>query len=137
MPSKQTIIVLAVALVAGVALGFAGSTAAYRYGFVRLPGERPVQRMARILNLTPIQLEQVQDIMTDTRHKLEQKRDDFHRQRRECFVDAYIRIRALLTPDQQKIFDNRLVPPRIKAEAQQRARTESGGGALAPTPSPQ
>ncbi len=120
---------LAIALVVGLILGFGSATLSYRYGWLPLPGERPFQRMARVLELTPTQLDQIRAVMHETRGKIEAAHDAFEQQRRAIFFDAYRRIRALLTPSQQKIFDARFVPPSIRAQA----RAEQGA---APIPSP-
>lgn len=117
MSGKYTALLTALALVAGLAVGFAGSTLGYRYGLLRLPGERPLQRMARVLQLTPPQREQIRAIMHATRSRMESARDRFEQQRHAIFLDAYLRIHAILNPAQQQTFDARFVPPTIRAEA--------------------
>jgi Spy/CpxP family protein refolding chaperone len=92
---------------------------AYRYGLLRIPGERPIQRMSRVLDLTPSQREQIGEAMEDAHAKIQQTRRDFQRQRRRIFLDTYIRIHALLTPEQQRKFDRLFVPPHLRAEAEQ------------------
>jgi Spy/CpxP family protein refolding chaperone len=79
--------------------------------------------MARVLELSPAQREQIRGIMHETRSKIEAARNSFEQQRHAIFFNAYIRIRALLTPSQQKIFDARFVPPSIRAEAQAQLKT--------------
>jgi Spy/CpxP family protein refolding chaperone len=106
-----------VVLVIGLAIGFGGATLVYRYGLLPLPGERPFQRMARVLQLTPAQREQIRTVMHDTRGKMGAARNHFEQQRHEIFLGAYLRIRALLTPSQQTIFDQRFVPPSLRAQA--------------------
>ena len=91
---------------------------AYRYGLLRIPGERPMHRMSRLLNLTPSQREQIGEVMQDTHARMRDLRSNFQRERRRLFVDTYMRIRALLTPEQQTKFDREFVPPRFRAEAQ-------------------
>lgn len=92
---------------------------AYRYGMLRIPGERPMHRMSRILGLTPSQREQVGEVMQDTHAGIRRLRSNFQRERRRVLVNAYIRIRALLTPEQQNKFDSEFVPPRFRAEARE------------------
>jgi Spy/CpxP family protein refolding chaperone len=112
-------------LVIGLALGFAGATLGYRYGLLPVPGERPFQRMARVLRLTPAQREQIRAVMHETRGKIEEAHNNFDQQRHAIYFNAYVRIHALLTPSQQRIFDERFVPSSIRAEAQthQQSRT--------------
>jgi Spy/CpxP family protein refolding chaperone len=97
--------VLGVSLLAGILIGFAVSSLAYRYQWLRAPGEGIVQRMDRLLKLTPAQHEQVEDTMLETRDKVEQLRSDFRHQRRQLIRQARERIRASLTPEQQVVFD--------------------------------
>jgi Spy/CpxP family protein refolding chaperone len=126
---KNSFLTFAIALVVGLALGFGGATLCYRYGWLPVSGERPFQRMARVLDLTPSQVEQIRAVMHQTRARIATARDAFEQQKRAIFVDAYLHIRAVLTPSQRKIFDARFVPPSIRAQA----RAEQRG---APTPSP-
>jgi Spy/CpxP family protein refolding chaperone len=116
---KYGIVLLLAALLAGLALGFAGTTTAYRHGWVHPPGGGPVDRMSRDLALTPAQREQVAEVMEDTRARVGHLRREFQKQRRKVLLNAYIQIRSLLTPDQQKRFDRDFVPPRFRTEAQQ------------------
>jgi Spy/CpxP family protein refolding chaperone len=132
LQGKYNTLLIAVALVAGLAIGFAGSTLAFRHRLLRIPGEGPFQRMDRVLNLTPAQKAQVGEVMEDTRDKIQQARRDFQRQRRKSLVDAYIKIRSLLTPDQQKQFEREFVPPALRNEA---GPTGQGGVAAAPSQS--
>jgi hypothetical protein len=122
--SKYSVLFGVIALVIGLAIGFGGATLGYRYGLLALPGERPFQRMARVLQLTPAQREQIRAVMHETRGKIEAARNNFERQRHAIFLSAYLRIHALLTPGQQTIFDARFVPPSLRAEA--RAQLQSG-----------
>jgi len=114
---KNGIVLLFAALLAGLALGFAGSTTAYRMGWLHPPGGGPMEKMTRELNLTPSQREQVGEVMEDTRARVGQLRRNFQRQRRRILLSAYIQIRGLLTPDQQTRFDRDFVPPRFRTEA--------------------
>jgi hypothetical protein len=114
-----------IVLIAGLALGFAGATLVYRYGLLPLPGERPFQRMARVLSLTPSQREQIRAVMHETHGKIEAARHTFEQQRHAIFFDAYLRIRTLLTPSQQRTFDALFVPQSIRAEAQSRLQARA------------
>jgi hypothetical protein len=129
--SKYSILSAAIALFLGLAIGFGGATLAYRYGFMPIPGERPFQRMARVLELTPAQREQVRAVMHETRGKIEAARNNFEQRRRAIFYDAYLHIHALLTPSQQKIFDARFVPPSIRTEAQAQVKSTPAASASA------
>jgi hypothetical protein len=127
---KYNVLSAAVALVIGLAIGFGGATLGYRYGLLRLAGERPFQRMARVLQLTPAQREQIRTIMHETRGKIKAARNTFEQQRHAIFFSAYVRIHALLTPSQQTLFDARFVPPSLRAEGRTQPQT-----AATPTPS--
>jgi hypothetical protein len=118
-------VIFAVALVIGLAVGFGSAMLGYRYEVLPLPGERPFQRMARVLQLTPGQREQIHTVMHETRGKIEAARNNFEQQRHAIFFSAYMRIRALLTPSQQAIFDARFVPPSLRAEARAQLGTSA------------
>lgn len=128
--SRYSVLFAAAALVIGLGIGFGSATLGYRYGLLPLPGERPFQRMARVLQLTPAQREQIRAIMHETRSKIEAARNNFEQQRHAIFFSAYTRIHALLTPSQQAIFDARFVPPSLRAEARAQLQTSA-----APAPS--
>jgi Spy/CpxP family protein refolding chaperone len=98
--------------VAGLLIGFAASTLAYRYRILRVPFRSPFERMSRELNLTPAQRQQISDVMSDTRKKVIQLRLDSRRQRHQLFADSYKRMRSVLTPEQQQKFDSSFPPPR-------------------------
>jgi Spy/CpxP family protein refolding chaperone len=98
-------LIAALILLAGLLVGFAGSTLAYRYGWLCVPARGIVERMDRELDLTTAQHQQVVEVMENTRLKMMQMRHDFRRQRSEVFKQAADRIRAILTPEQQKEFD--------------------------------
>jgi Spy/CpxP family protein refolding chaperone len=132
LQGRYSSLLVAIALVAGLVIGFAGSTVSYRYGLLRIPGERPLQRMTRVLKLTPAQRDQIRQVMEDTRDKIHETRRAFQHQRRRLFIEAYLRVRALLTAEQQKTFESQFVPPRIRDEAEQMELRQGG----APTPSP-
>jgi Spy/CpxP family protein refolding chaperone len=122
LQGRVSILLIVAALLAGLALGFAGTTTAYRHGWVHAPGEGPVDRMTKDLGLTPSQREQVAEVMEDTRARVGHLRRDFERQRRRVLLNAYIQIRAFLTPEQQKRFDQDFVPPRFRSEAEELER---------------
>ena len=94
-----------------VLIGFALSTLAYRFRLLRVPGGNFVERLDRHVHLTPAQREQIGEIMEDTRGKIERLRRDFQRERRDALWNSYDRVRAVLTPEQQKLFDREFVPP--------------------------
>jgi Spy/CpxP family protein refolding chaperone len=98
------------AVAAALLVGFALSTLAYRYRFLRVPGEPVIARMERELNLTPAQRSQIHDIMRDARLRIMQSERDFRRQRRQAFLDALHQIRGTLTPEQQQTFDREFLP---------------------------
>lgn len=103
---------VALAVLAGVLLGFAFSTFAYRHRILRVPGRHAfVARLAEDLHLTPNQLHQVEGLMRDTHAKLEQQREDSRRQRMQIIMQTHDQIRALLTPEQQEKFDRDFAHP--------------------------
>jgi Spy/CpxP family protein refolding chaperone len=119
LQGKSSALLLAAALVAGLAIGFAGSTLAYRYKLLNIPGENLVERMNRDLSLNPSQREQIGEVMQDTRAQVMELRRSLQRQRRRIMIATYLKVRAILNPDQQKKFDDEFVPPRFRAEARQ------------------
>ncbi len=96
---------------AGLAIGFAASSLAYRYRWLNVPHQPFIERMQRELRLTPSQREQILQIIQDTRFKVENLRHEFQRQRRDQLTQARARVRALLTPAQQEKFDREFRPP--------------------------
>ena len=125
LQGKYSVIFAAVALIIGLGIGFGTATLGYRYGLLPLLGERPFQRMARVLQLTPAQREQIRTIMHETHSKIAAARETFEQQRHAIFFSAYMRIHALLTPSQQTIFDARFVPPSLRAEARAQLQTSA------------
>ncbi|HXZ87998.1 MAG TPA: hypothetical protein VEF07_05470 [Candidatus Binataceae bacterium] len=119
MLGKFNLLSLALALAAGLAIGFVATTFVYSRNLLRLPGEGPLQRMDRVLKLTPAEKMQIGEVMEDTRAKVLEARRDFQRQRRTLLLDAYVRIRAILTPEQQPDFDRYFVPPGFRQGAEQ------------------
>jgi Spy/CpxP family protein refolding chaperone len=113
------------AAVVGLAIGFGSAMLANRYGLLPLTGERPFQRMARVLELTPTQRDQIHTVMHETHAKIEAAHNNFERQRHAIFISAYLRIHELLTPSQQTIFDARFVPPSLRAEARARLQAKA------------
>jgi Spy/CpxP family protein refolding chaperone len=119
LQGKTGALLIAAALLAGLVIGIAGSTLAYRYGWMHVRGRYLLQRMDRELGLTPAQHEQIEDVMEGTHEKMRELRLNFQGQRRGLMINTYLKIRSLLTPDQQKKFDRRFVPPRLRSEAEQ------------------
>lgn len=110
---------MAAAVVAGLLIGFAASTLAYRYRILMVPGGNLIERMDRDLNLTPAQHQQIREIMRDKRSKVEQLRREFRQQRRQLFLQAHDQIRAVLTPEQQEKFDRDFIPPGVRQHKEQ------------------
>jgi Spy/CpxP family protein refolding chaperone len=111
LPDKGKGWLLVAVAAASLAIGFAASSLAYRYGWLGI-GRRPfIERMQRKLNLTPTQREQIIGIINETRAKVMNLRDEFQHQRRETMRQARARVRALLTPEQQEKFDREFRPP--------------------------
>ena len=104
---------------AGLAIGFAASTLAYRYKLLHVPGENLVERMNKALSLTPSQREEIGEVMEDTRAQVIDMRRNLQRQRRCLMIAAYLKVRAILNPGQQKKFDDEFIPPRFRADARQ------------------
>jgi Spy/CpxP family protein refolding chaperone len=102
---------------------------------LRLPGHHIVEKMNRELGLTPAQRDQIDAIMADARFRMMDMRRQIKEQRHAIFRQSLMKIRAILTPEQQKKFDRDFVPPWI------RNRGESGpppqGGGPAPQPETQ
>ena len=138
MRGKAIALLIAATLLAGLVIGVAGSILAYRYGWMHLHGRYLLQRMDRELALTPAQHEQIEDVMEGTHKKMRELRLNLREQRRRLMIDTYLKIRSLLTPDQQKTFDRRFVPPRLRSEAEQlqhgMVAPPPGGAQSAPSP---
>jgi hypothetical protein len=135
LQGRSNAILLAAALVAGLAIGFAVSTLAYRYKLLHVPGESLVERMDRALRLNPSQREQIGEVMADTRAQVMQLRRNMLRQRRRLTIAAYLKVRAILNPDQQKKFDDEFIPPGFRAQAR-KAQQAHDGAAIESSPSP-
>jgi Spy/CpxP family protein refolding chaperone len=111
LPAKSNILLGLVAGVSCLLIGFALSTLAYRYRYLRVPGWGLIERMNHELDLTPAQRGRIGDILRDTRFKVMQARQDFQHRRHELFWDGLGQVRAVLTPEQQKIFDRDFTQP--------------------------
>ena len=111
MPAKSNILLGLLVGVSCLLIGFALSTLAYRYHYLRVPGGELMERMNRELNLTPAQRGRIGDILRDTRVKVMQARQDFDHRRHELFWDGLGQVRGVLTPEQQKIFDRDFTHP--------------------------
>ncbi|MHB8381208.1 MAG: hypothetical protein ACYDC3_02540 [Candidatus Binataceae bacterium] len=120
IPGKFNSWPMVLAIAASLLIGFTLSTLAYRYRFMRVPGQGVVARMNRDLHLTPGEREQIFAIMQDTRLRVMQVRNHFQRARRTLLIQAYAQIRATLTPEQQRQFDREFAMPAMR---------DSGGAA--------
>jgi len=141
LQARQRTLLIAIALIAGAVIGFAGSTLSYRQRWFRPPGERPFDRMSRALALSDVQRGQVRAVLEETKRELNQARLDFEATQRRLMVKAYLRSRALLNPDQQIKFDRNFVPEELLREAQESARQDTTASSApivgaAPTASP-
>lgn len=124
-------LLLALAVAAGIIIGFAVTTLAFRHHLLRVRGEQPLERMARELKLTPDQRIQLREIVEGTRTKIVDARRDCERQRRKLMADAYSQFRAVLKPSQQSLLDRDFVPPAIRAQASSNVESEA---AVSPSP---
>jgi Spy/CpxP family protein refolding chaperone len=127
---------IAAALVAGLVLGALGATVGYVSGYLHLPGERPLYRMARVLDLTPAQREQIGEVMEQTREQIHAAHRDFLAQRSKLLYAAYLKIHVLLTPEQQRKFDRDFVPPRFRQQAAANSSPTSSPPASPASPTP-
>jgi hypothetical protein len=118
LPGKYNLLSITLAIVAGLALGFVATTFIYSHNLLRLPGENPLQRMDRVLKLTPAERMQIGEVMEQTRPKMMDARRDFQQARRKLLIDTYVRIRAILSPQQQAAFDRDFVPPGFRYSAE-------------------
>jgi Spy/CpxP family protein refolding chaperone len=100
------------AVVAGVLIGFALTTSAYRHHLLRVPmGHDFVERLDHDLSLTPDQRHQIQDLVRDTHVKMQQLHETFAHEHDQLIFQTHDRIRALLTAEQQAKFDREFTPP--------------------------
>jgi hypothetical protein len=108
---------ISIAAIAGLLIGFAITTSAYRYHLLRVPGRRDfVARLDRELKLTPDQLHQIETLMRDSRAKMQQLHADFNRQHDQIIYQTHDQIRALLTAEQQQLFDKEFSHPPVGRE---------------------
>jgi len=88
--------------------------------------------------LTPAQHEQIEQVMEGTHEKMRELHLNFRDQRRRLMINTYLKIRSLLTPDQQKKLDREFVPPGLRNEAEQLQHgvvtPPPGGAQSAPSP---
>ena len=111
MPARSNIWFGLLIGVSCILIGFALSTLAYRYHYLRMPERGLIERLSGDLKLTPAQSDRVGDILRDTRYKVMQARQDFEHKRHEIFWQGLGQIRGMLSPDQQKIFDRDFTQP--------------------------
>ena len=111
MQGKYNFFSVLLGVAAGLAIGFVVTTFLYSKDFLRLPGEGPLQRLDRVLQLTPAEKMQIGEVMEDTRGKMQEARRESQQKRRKLLFEAYIKIRAILTPEQRPAFDRYFVPP--------------------------
>ncbi|MBF6570175.1 MAG: hypothetical protein IVW54_14995 [Candidatus Binataceae bacterium] len=107
------------AIAAGILLGFAVSTIAYRFQLLRVPAAGIVQRMDRDLDLTPAQRNEIAEELDRTRSQIGLLRTQFQARRRAALAHAFEDIRAALTPQQQQKFDRIYNPNRVGLARQQ------------------
>jgi hypothetical protein len=131
LQGKYNLLSVLLAVAAGLAIGFVATTFIYSQNLLRLPGEGPLQRLDRVLQLTPAEKMQIGQVMEDTRGKMQDERRESQRLRRKLLFDAYIKIRAILTPAQRPAFDRYFVPPDF-----QRSIEPPMGGELPPPEPP-
>ncbi len=136
LQGKYGWLVLAAALLAGSAIGFASTTLAYRMHWLEAPGQNLIDRMSEDLALTPSQREQVGEVMRGTHDRITNMRADFQHQRRRLLLDAYLKIAAVLSPQQRARFDGEFVPPRFREDALKMGRSFDAPTAPAGAPAP-
>ncbi|HTW86640.1 MAG TPA: hypothetical protein VMD75_01425 [Candidatus Binataceae bacterium] len=110
------------AVSAGLLVGFAASTIAYRLQLLRVPTAGVVERMDRELHLTEAQKSRITEVLDTTRHQIGQLREQFQRQRQEALANAFNDIRATLTPEQQRNFDRLYNPKSVSAPSKTAAQ---------------
>jgi ABC-type uncharacterized transport system permease subunit len=114
---------VASAVAAGVLVGFAASTIAYRLELLRVPSGGIIQRMDHDLHLTPAQKSRIAELMENTRGRIDQLHEQYQSQRQQAVSNVFNDIRATLTPEQQRNFDRLYNPhsvsPPAKTAAQQ------------------
>jgi len=100
---------IAAALVVGLIVGYASSTICSRHRHSRWGSEKSYERILERfnskLNLTPEQKSQVSAILQTSREKIKALQTDIHPKFEEIRNSTNAEIRKILTPDQQKKFD--------------------------------
>ena len=128
MPDRGKGWIFVAVAVAGLAIGFAASSFAYRYRWLGVPRGPFIERMQHELKLTPVQRDQILQIINETRSKVMNLREEFRHQRRETMLQARARVRALLTPEQQEKFDREFRPPPERDRDRGSGMHDGGGG---------
>ncbi len=116
---------MASAIAAGLLVGFAASTIAYRLQLLRVPSVGIVQRMDNDLHLTAGQKTRISEVLDSTRARMGQLREQFESQRKQALANAFSEIRATLTPDQQRDFDRLYNPASVSPKPPQQARQDA------------
>jgi len=135
LPGKFISWPVVLAIAASLLIGFTLSTLAYRYRYLRVPGQSVVARMNRDLHLTAAEREQILEIMQDTRLRVMQLRGHFVHARRRLLLQAYEQIRATLTPAQQEQFDREFALPAM-SDGAAAAPPSSASPSAAPSAQP-
>jgi hypothetical protein len=117
---------VASAIAAGLLVGFAASTIAYRLHLLRVPSASIVQRMDSDLHLTAAQKSRITEVLDSTRARMAQIHEQFDNQRRQAMNNAFSEIRATLTPDQQREFDRLYNPGSVSLRPPEQARQDAG-----------
>ena len=108
---------VALAAIAGLLLGFALTTAAYRFHLIRVPGRHGfIDRLDYELKLTPEQLHQIEGLLRDSHAKMQKLHEDFQRQHDQIIYQTHDQIRAMLTAEQQQVFDRQFTHPPVGPE---------------------
>lgn len=136
MPGKFKILTVLLAVAGGLMAGFAISTILYRFRILRVPGEPVLMRMSRELKLSADQREQIATILQEARLRVRESRLQMMQRRRQIFLNAYGRIRNVLTPDQQAKFDRDFGRPFLRRQRRFQRRFGNGPPAAAPPPGP-
>jgi Spy/CpxP family protein refolding chaperone len=105
LPARSDRLFVALAVLAGLLIGFAASTLAYRYRWMRVPPRGLTERMDRVLRLTPEQHDQIVLVLNDMRAKMEELHRDSERQRLEIVSQTADKIRSILTAEQRRDFE--------------------------------
>jgi Spy/CpxP family protein refolding chaperone len=107
----QALAALAGLFVLGVVSGALGAHLYYARALERPPGPPPFfaplmgPRLERMLDLTPVQRDEVRIILEESRRDAEALRGDLAPRLRELMERSHRRIDELLTPEQRRRFD--------------------------------